>query len=75
MSKADYSVHPGNPAAQPFNVGARPNKTKKHSWWNASSTSFWRNRQKKEQSNREGSDKDSSNNNKPRKFKKNSENM
>lgn len=40
--KLQYQNHASNPAAQPFNVGARPNKTKKHSWWSASSSSYWR---------------------------------
>ena len=45
-NKVDYSVHPNNPAAQPFNVGARPNKTKKHSWWSVTSSTYWRNARK-----------------------------
>ena len=44
--KLQYQDHASNPAAQPFNVGARPNKTKKHSWWNANSSSFWRSAKK-----------------------------
>jgi hypothetical protein len=47
MSNVDYSVHPGNPAAQPFQGRGTPNKTKKNSWWNPNSASFWRNKSKK----------------------------
>lgn len=43
----DYSVHPNNPAAQPFQGRGTPNKTKKKSWWNVNSPSYWRNRDKK----------------------------
>lgn len=41
--KTNYAANPGNPAAQPFNVGARKNKTKERSWWNTASPTFWRN--------------------------------
>ena len=44
--KLQYQNHVSNPAAQPFNVGARPNKTKKHSWWSVTSSSYWRNARK-----------------------------
>ena len=70
MSKVDYSVHPGNPAAQPFNGKGRPNQTKKHSWWNPKSDSFWRNKKKK--NTKEGSEKEDANK-KPRRFKKNAD--
>lgn len=72
MSQVDYSVHPGNPAAQPFQGTGRPNKTKKNSWWHPKSDSFWRNKAKKKDSSRENADKDSSEK-KPRKFKKDAE--
>lgn len=45
-NKLQYQNHAGNPAAQPFNVGARKNKTKQRSWWNAASPSYWRNARK-----------------------------
>jgi len=48
--KLQYQNHPSNPAAQPFNVGARQNKTKKHSWWSASSSNYWRNARKPKKS-------------------------
>ena len=35
--KVNYQNHAGNPAAQPFNVKARPNKTKVKSWWKVGS--------------------------------------
>lgn len=38
--------HPKAPHNQPFNVGFRRNKTKVNSWWNANSTSYWRNKRK-----------------------------
>ena len=40
--KLQYQNHASNPAAQPFNVGARPNKTKKNSWWSIHSSNYWR---------------------------------
>ena len=40
--KLQYQDHASNPAAQPFNVGPRPNKTKKHSWWSVHSSTYWR---------------------------------
>lgn len=44
--KLQYQNHASNPAVQPFNVGARPNKAKKHSWWSVTSSSYWRNARK-----------------------------
>ena len=31
--KTNYKNHPSNPSNQPFNVTAKPNKTKLNSWW------------------------------------------
>ena len=42
----DYSIHPGNPAAQPFQGRGTPNKTKKKAWWHVNSPTFWRNKKK-----------------------------
>ena len=47
MAETTPLTHPNAPHNQPFCVGARPNKTKKRSWWNASSDSYWRNANKK----------------------------
>lgn len=44
--KLQFQNHVKNPAAQPFNVDARKNKTKQRSWWNALSPTFWRNAKK-----------------------------
>jgi len=46
MSTVKALEHPKAPHNQPFNVGARHNLTKKRSWWNAGSDSFWRTRSK-----------------------------
>lgn len=48
--KLQYQNHASNPAAQAFNVGPRPNKTKKNSWWNIHSSNYWRNAGKKKKS-------------------------
>ena len=37
-----YQNHPSNPAAQPFNIGAKPNKSKKNSWWDPKSSNYFR---------------------------------
>ena len=31
--KTNYKNNPKNPSNQPFNVTAKPNKTKLNSWW------------------------------------------
>ena len=46
-------THPNAPHNQPFNVGPRQNKTKKNSWWNIHSSSYWRNAGKKNKKNTE----------------------
>ena len=51
--KLQYQNHASNPAAQAFNVGARPNKTKKNSWWNIHSSNYWRNAGKKKKKSEE----------------------
>lgn len=38
--------NPKAPHNQQFNVGARRNKTKVNSWWNVSSSTYWRNKRK-----------------------------
>ena len=53
--KIDYSVHPRNPAAQPFQGRGTPNRTKKNSWWNVNSGNYWRNRRPKKQATEEQS--------------------
>ena len=53
MSNAvDYSCHPGNPAAQPFQGTGSRNKTKVKSWWNPNSTTYWRNAKNKKKDTR-----------------------
>lgn len=37
------------PHNQPFNVGARPCKSKRNSWWNKASSNYFANRTKKAQ--------------------------
>ncbi len=39
-------TNPNAPHNQPFNVSARPNKSKKRSWWNLHSDTYWRNARK-----------------------------
>lgn len=46
MSNTKWKDHPNAPHNQPFNVGARKNKSKTKSWWNAGSQSFWRSKPK-----------------------------
>lgn len=46
MSETKWKYHVKNPANQPFVGAGRKNLTKKNSWWNASSGTFWRNRSK-----------------------------
>ena len=46
--KLQYQNHASNPAAQPFNVGARHNLTKKNSWWRLGNTNNKKKRQDQE---------------------------
>ncbi len=54
MSEKSLQYHPSNPSNQAFNVKPHFNKTKKHSWWHASSSTYWRNRGKDTKRQRKG---------------------
>lgn len=47
MSETKYRNHPNAPHNQPFVGAGRKNLTKKHSWWSATSSNYWRNAKKK----------------------------
>ena len=40
-NQSQWQNHPSNPAAQVFNVSPRRNTTKKNSWWNPMSGTYW----------------------------------
>jgi hypothetical protein len=44
MSQETYKNHAGNPAAQGFNINGSKCKSKRNSWWNASSSTYFRNK-------------------------------
>lgn len=46
MSNTSFRNHVNAPHNQPFNVGAKANRTKKNSWWNIHSSNYWRSREK-----------------------------
>ena len=39
--KVDWASHPKNPANQAFVGAGRKNLTKKRSWWNVDSPTWW----------------------------------
>ena len=43
-NKLQYTNHTSNPAAQPFNISGSRCKSKKNSWWNSSSSTYFRNK-------------------------------
>lgn len=47
MASTTPMTHPNAPHNQPFNVGARPCKSKKNSWWQPLSSNYWRNAKRK----------------------------